>query len=271
MPFKDRTDLRTAASPCSGRRPRSRGFRPTTTSRTGEVIRSSFGPPPRILSDSLFLTAVSGFSEFRGLFQALASMGFYNINPMTVRDLQDHDEGRLLRRDGSNLASVLRRLEAEGPGDVSNASATISRRSSPPSPRSSRRIWAPSRPSNSGSGLPGRNTPGGSSPLACRTAPCGRSASWTALFQAGRRARGDSAADRRGGARSDDPIRARRRSSWTLFWRRAPRPRSSSTTHTPRSPGSSASRRRHHPVGGHGRRTVDDRAGAPRRHQRDQG
>jgi len=79
----------------------------------GEVIRSSFGPPPRILSDSLFLTAVSGFSEFRGLFQALASMGFYNINPMTVRDLQDHDEGRLLRRDGSNLASVLRRLEAE--------------------------------------------------------------------------------------------------------------------------------------------------------------
>ena len=37
-------------------------------------------------------------------------MGFYNLNPDAIRDLQAPDPGDLLKRDGSNLASVLANL-----------------------------------------------------------------------------------------------------------------------------------------------------------------
>ena len=40
-------------------------------------------------------------------------MGFYNLNPDRIRDLQPPDPGELLARDGSNLASVLSRLAKE--------------------------------------------------------------------------------------------------------------------------------------------------------------
>jgi len=34
-------------------------------------------------------------------------MGFYNLNPDVIREVQSADEGEILRRDGSNLTSVL--------------------------------------------------------------------------------------------------------------------------------------------------------------------
>jgi predicted ATPase len=42
-------------------------------------------------------------------------MGFYNINPQRMRDLQAPDPGVLLARDGANIASVLAHLEAAAP------------------------------------------------------------------------------------------------------------------------------------------------------------
>jgi predicted ATPase len=42
-------------------------------------------------------------------------MGFYNLNPDRIRDLQPPDAGKLLTRDGGNLASVLAQLEARNP------------------------------------------------------------------------------------------------------------------------------------------------------------
>jgi predicted ATPase len=45
-------------------------------------------------------------------------MGFYNLNPSAIRTLQHPDPGLLLRRDGSNLASVLGRLEKSWPSTV---------------------------------------------------------------------------------------------------------------------------------------------------------
>jgi predicted ATPase len=42
-------------------------------------------------------------------------MGFYNLNPDRVRDLQDPDPGDLLARDGRNMASVVRRLKEDNP------------------------------------------------------------------------------------------------------------------------------------------------------------
>lgn len=82
----------------------------------GEVVESSENPHPPALKDRLFLVNAAGLPVFRPLYDALASMGFYNINPKAVRDIQDPDEGRLLVRDGGNLASVLDRLGREESG-----------------------------------------------------------------------------------------------------------------------------------------------------------
>lgn len=37
-------------------------------------------------------------------------MGFYNLNPERIRDLQEPDPGQILARDGRNLAAVVREL-----------------------------------------------------------------------------------------------------------------------------------------------------------------
>ena len=42
-------------------------------------------------------------------------MGFYNLNPDEIRELQLPDAGELLRRDGGNLASVLNVMAREHP------------------------------------------------------------------------------------------------------------------------------------------------------------
>jgi len=43
-------------------------------------------------------------------------MGFYNLNPDRIRDLQSPDPGELLTRDGSNLSSVLTQISTRAPG-----------------------------------------------------------------------------------------------------------------------------------------------------------
>jgi predicted ATPase len=70
---------------------------------------------PAGISDRLYLVAASGMKEFRPLYDALSHMGFYNLNPEVIRDLQSPDEGAVLRRDGSNLASVLGSLAKDDP------------------------------------------------------------------------------------------------------------------------------------------------------------
>ena len=54
---------------------------------------------------------MSGLGVFRPFYDALSGMGFYNLNPEAIRDLQAPDPGELLKRDGSNLASVLSNLQ----------------------------------------------------------------------------------------------------------------------------------------------------------------
>jgi predicted ATPase len=70
---------------------------------------------PRASADRLFLVSASNLEEFRGVHDALSRMGFYNLNPAAIRDLQAPDAGALLARDGGNIASVVERLEARGP------------------------------------------------------------------------------------------------------------------------------------------------------------
>ncbi|HET6201846.1 MAG TPA: AAA family ATPase [Planctomycetota bacterium] len=65
--------------------------------------------------DRLFLTAVSASPEFRPVYDGLSRMGFYNLNPDRIRDLQNPDPGKRLARDGHNIASVLRELKRTTP------------------------------------------------------------------------------------------------------------------------------------------------------------
>ena len=78
----------------------------------GKVIASTIPNPPACASDRLYLVNVSGLDVFRPLYDALSGMGFYNLNPEAIRDLQAPDPGELLKRDGSNLASVLSNLQS---------------------------------------------------------------------------------------------------------------------------------------------------------------
>jgi predicted ATPase len=79
----------------------------------GEVVESTLKASPPAAIDRLYLVNAASASGFRSVYDSLSSMGFYNLNPDRIRDLQTPDPGDLLLRDGSNLASVLERLRRE--------------------------------------------------------------------------------------------------------------------------------------------------------------
>lgn len=81
----------------------------------GTVKKSTLPSPPAAVEDRLYLVNVSGFEPFRVLYDALSQMGFYNLNPDVLRDLQTPDPGDLLTRDGSNAASVFNRISSSNP------------------------------------------------------------------------------------------------------------------------------------------------------------
>jgi predicted ATPase len=79
----------------------------------GEITSSFPASPetmPQAASDRLYLVTASGLPEFREPYNALLSMGFYNLSPEQMKEVQSPDAGELLRRDGSNIASVVARL-----------------------------------------------------------------------------------------------------------------------------------------------------------------
>ena len=82
--------------------------------RNGKVV-SSVKVFPAAASDRLYLVSVSGLPEFRPLYEALSHMGFYNLNPADIRELQQPHAGDVLSRDGSNVASVLGQLAMHSP------------------------------------------------------------------------------------------------------------------------------------------------------------
>lgn len=81
----------------------------------GKVIDSSEARIPAITEDRLLLVSLSGDPQFRPIFDGLSEMGFYNLNPDSIRELQSPDAGDLLLRDGGNIASVLGRMERRYP------------------------------------------------------------------------------------------------------------------------------------------------------------
>ena len=88
--------------------------------RAGTVIESTVQTLPAVLPDRLFLVAASGLAEFRPVFDALSSIEVYNLNPKVVAMMQPPDPGELLRRDGSNAASVLQQIDVESRARISH-------------------------------------------------------------------------------------------------------------------------------------------------------
>jgi predicted ATPase len=82
----------------------------------GNLLYPTEGVFPPAVTDRLYLVSAAGLPQFRPVFDALSGMGFYNLNPDKIRELQSPDAGEVLRRDGSNLASVVGRLEKVNDG-----------------------------------------------------------------------------------------------------------------------------------------------------------
>ena len=84
----------------------------------GGLRDSSESTFPAVTADRLALVAASGFTVFRPVFDALTAMGFYNLNPKLMRELQKPQDGRLLKPVGENIASVIGHLERVDPDRV---------------------------------------------------------------------------------------------------------------------------------------------------------
>lgn len=95
--------------------------------RDGIVSDCSITPSPPAVKDRLYLVNAAGLPAFRPLFDALSTMGFYNLNPKLMGDLQEPDEGLLLNKFGSNLASVIARLERDGQSRKMRIAAYLNR------------------------------------------------------------------------------------------------------------------------------------------------
>ncbi len=77
----------------------------------GFVQKSSIKTPPVALNDRFYLVNISGFPEFRAVYDALLGMRFHNFNPELIKTPQRPNPKDYLERDGHNVASVLGNLE----------------------------------------------------------------------------------------------------------------------------------------------------------------
>lgn len=84
----------------------------------GKLKASSEATFPAVTADRLALVSASGLAVFRPVFDALTAMGFYNLNPKLIRELQKPQDGRLLKPAGENVVSVINHLERTAPASL---------------------------------------------------------------------------------------------------------------------------------------------------------
>jgi predicted ATPase len=77
---------------------------------SGRIVEATVSPMPAAVPDRLLLVAASGIPAFRPVFDALSRIEIYNLSPREIGAMQKPDAGDILRRDGSNAASVLQQL-----------------------------------------------------------------------------------------------------------------------------------------------------------------
>jgi len=72
---------------------------------------------PVLESNALALPLVGGDTRFQSVLRFLSRMQTCRIEPATLREMQDQDEGVRLQPDGRNAASVLREIKSGAPDD----------------------------------------------------------------------------------------------------------------------------------------------------------
>lgn len=90
------------------------------------LVEQSVPSMPPVREDRLYLVNAAGLPEFRPTYDALLSMGFYNLNPDAMKEPQSPDAGELLHGDGANIASVVGRLSRQQPAAMERISAYLS-------------------------------------------------------------------------------------------------------------------------------------------------
>jgi predicted ATPase len=84
-----------------------------------QTFRTSIGGlEPQLTEESLALPLVGGDARFAKVFESLAGIRAYSINPDKLREWQVPDSGWFLRADGSNASSVLRASEDHDRDDL---------------------------------------------------------------------------------------------------------------------------------------------------------
>lgn len=81
----------------------------------GHQVSASLQNMPPASRDRLYLVNAAGLPDFRAVYDSLSAMGFCNLNPAAMKEMQSPDAGDLLHRDGANIASVIGRLSADEP------------------------------------------------------------------------------------------------------------------------------------------------------------
>ena len=92
---------------------------------SGTVTDTSMEVAPAAAIDRLYLVNASGLPEFRAVYDAFSRMGFYNLNPDKIRELQNPDPGDMLLRDGRNLTSVFKQLSSTVKQDIEEYLALV--------------------------------------------------------------------------------------------------------------------------------------------------
>ncbi|MFI6575796.1 AAA family ATPase [Nocardiopsis sp. NPDC050513] len=77
----------------------------------GKLIESSEPVMPPASEKRLYLVSASGLDIFQPVFEGLAGINVFSLNPDAMREPQAPDSGEFLRRDGANIASVMHRLD----------------------------------------------------------------------------------------------------------------------------------------------------------------
>ncbi len=79
--------------------------------RRGSQIESSVaGIKFQASPSSLVMPLISGIQDFTSVYQSLAEMRVYNIDPGSISGVQNQEDEELLKSNGSNIGSVIQRL-----------------------------------------------------------------------------------------------------------------------------------------------------------------
>ena len=83
--------------------------------KNGVVESATMSPCPPASTDRFYLTIASSFPEFRGIYDGLVGMAFYNVNPVQMRDELFVRGADVLGAQGEGVGTIFRELGQRNP------------------------------------------------------------------------------------------------------------------------------------------------------------